>query len=65
MSPVAVSLRLGEAGEVDRVHGLALENGATELQAPENMFWGDRFSQLTDPFGHRWMLVATVEEQDG
>jgi len=22
------------------------------------MFWGDRFAELTDPFGHSWMLSA-------
>ena len=24
-----------------------------------DMFWGDRYGQLEDPFGHRWS-VATI-----
>lgn len=28
---------------------------------PEDMFWGDRMAQLTDPFGHKW-AVATHKE---
>lgn len=23
------------------------------------LFWGDRFAELIDPFGHRWMLTGT------
>jgi len=22
--------------------------------APVDMFWGDRFAQVSDPFGHLW-----------
>ena len=24
--------------------------------APENMFWGDRYAQVKDPFGHLWSI---------
>ena len=27
-------------------------NGATVLMAPENVFWGERFARVRDPFGH-------------
>ena len=57
-SPVAMSLRLDAPAEVDRLYHLALEKGGTSSWPPEDMFWGDRFCQLYDPFGHRWMLVA-------
>jgi uncharacterized glyoxalase superfamily protein PhnB len=23
-----------------------------------DMFWGDRFAQLEDPFGHRWSVAT-------
>ncbi len=26
--------------------------------APEDMFWGDRFSQVSDPFGHRRSIAT-------
>ena len=28
----------------------------------EEMFWGERYGVLVDPFGHRW-AVSTVREQ--
>lgn len=59
-SPVAISLRFDRAGDVDRTYAAALENGAKKSWAPEDMFWGDRFAQLVDPAGHRWMLVAKL-----
>jgi PhnB protein len=31
---------------------------ATINFGPQDMFWGDRFAELTDPFGHSWMLSA-------
>jgi PhnB protein len=30
--------------------------------APEDMFWGDRFGKLTDPFGHSWAMATHKEE---
>jgi PhnB protein len=26
------------------------------------MFWGDRFGQITDPFGHNWQIATHVED---
>jgi uncharacterized glyoxalase superfamily protein PhnB len=28
------------------------------MSVTQDMFWRDRFAELTDPFGHRWMLSA-------
>lgn len=47
---------------VDTLFKQALEAGGKETQPLENMFWGDRFGKLTDPFGHRWMLATHVED---
>ena len=62
-SAVAVSVRLKDPEEVDRIYNLALENGAVSSWPPDDMFWGDRFCQLYDPFGHRWMLAASQNEK--
>jgi len=62
-SSVAISITLDTASEVDRIYELALQNKATASHAPEDMFWGDRFCQLHDPFGHRWMLSAVLEKK--
>jgi len=48
--------------DVDAAFKQALKAGAKETQPLENMFWGDRFGKLTDPFGHVWMLASRVEE---
>jgi len=48
--------------DVDAAFRQALKAGAKETQSLENMFWGDRFGKLTDPFGHRWLLASRVEE---
>jgi len=35
------------------------ERGAEILMEPVDMFWGERFGRVRDPFGHEWG-VATV-----
>ncbi len=50
--------------DVDAGHARALEAGATELMAPEDMFWGDRFARVADPYGHVWALASHVEDVD-
>jgi len=27
-----------------------------------NMFWGDRYGTVTDPFGHEWGIATHVED---
>ena len=27
-----------------------------------DMFWGDRYGQLEDPFGHRWALATHKQD---
>jgi hypothetical protein len=27
-----------------------------------DMFWGDRFGKLTDPFGHEWSLATHKQD---
>lgn len=48
--------------DVDAAFKQALKAGAKQAQPLQDMFWGDRFGKLTDPFGHRWMLASRVEE---
>ena len=35
--------------------------GAKADMPVADMFWGDRFGQLTDPFGHKWNLATHKE----
>ena len=55
---VAVALGLGSAQAVDALAARVAKAGATITLGPQDMFWGDRFAELTDPFGHRWILSA-------
>ncbi len=61
-SPVAIGVRFDDVTEIDRIYGLALEKGGKNSHPPEDMFWGDRFCQFYDPFGHRWMLTALLPQ---
>lgn len=47
--------------DVDAVVDGAANDGATVLDAPEAMFWGDRMAKIRDPFGFHWSLGTRVE----
>ena len=57
----SVFLGLDKAKQVDQLAASAKAAGAKINQEPQDMFWGDRFADLTDPFGHRWMIGAPKE----
>lgn len=42
--------------DIEAWWGRAVEAGATALMPPTEMFWGDRYAQLRDPFGVIWAL---------
>ena len=44
--------------DIDALVNRAVAAGAKISMPPMDMFWGDRFAKLTDPFGHEW-TVAT------
>ena len=48
--------------DVDEAFRRAVDTGATSVSEPEDMFWGDRFGTVTDPFGHSWQLAQRIEE---
>jgi PhnB protein len=48
--------------DVDAVVQKAVDNGATIAMPVEDMFWGDRFGTITDPFGHVWHVATHVED---
>jgi PhnB protein len=58
-APASIFLYLAD---VDAVFAAAIAAGAKAQMKPTNMFWGDRFSVLTDPFGHRWSVATHVED---
>jgi PhnB protein len=48
--------------DVDKAYKKALDEGATTAMEPEDMFWGDRFGSVIDPFGHHWSIATHVED---
>jgi PhnB protein len=48
--------------DVDRWFERAVAAGARPEMPPTNMFWGDRYAKVSDPFGHRWLLATHVED---
>jgi PhnB protein len=48
--------------DVDAAFKRAVEAGAKVVMPPADMFWGDRFGQVDDPFGHRWGLGTHKED---
>ena len=61
-APVAVSILLETPGQVDAMFARAVAAGGNGVVPPEDMFWGDRFAIVVDPFGHRWMLDAPLKK---
>ena len=52
-TPVVLHLNVDD---VDASYARAVAAGATAAMPPTDMFWGDRYGQFVDPFGHRWSV---------
>jgi len=48
--------------DADATFKQAVDAGATESMPLQDMFWGDRFGQVTDPFGHVWQIATHIED---
>ena len=48
--------------DVDRTFKQAVDAGARVTMPLADMFWGDRFGTLVDPFGHAWGLATHKED---
>jgi uncharacterized glyoxalase superfamily protein PhnB len=58
-SPVTLHLY---SPDVDAAFKQAIEAGATVRMEVADMFWGDRYGQVTDPFGHHWSIATHVKD---
>jgi len=36
------------------------ELGSEVLMEPEDMFWGERFARVRDPYGHEWGITTKI-----
>lgn len=58
-SPVTIHLTVTD---VDAKFQRAVDAGATVVMPLDDMFWGDRYGELRDPFGHVWSMGQPVRE---
>ena len=58
-SPVTIHLYVENA---DAVFGQAVRAGAKVTMPLADMFWGDRYGKLEDPFGHQWSIGTHVRD---
>jgi PhnB protein len=48
--------------DVDAAFKKAVGAGAKETMPVADMFWGDRYGKVMDPFGHSWSLATHKED---
>lgn len=58
-SPVIIHLYVTD---VDATVARAVEAGARVTLPVSDMFWGDRYGQLQDPFGHCWSVATHIRD---
>lgn len=58
-SPVTIHLYVDD---VEAVVERAVDAGAKVTMPLDDMFWGDRYGKLEDPFGHHWSVATHVRD---
>jgi len=59
LSPASLWLYVADC---DAAYEKAIQAGARSTEAPTDMFWGDRTSAVTDPFGYVWHFATHVKD---
>jgi PhnB protein len=59
--PQAVTIHL-EVDDADRWWERAVAAGAQIVMPIGDQFWGDRYGQLKDPFGHSWSIGCPIKK---
>ena len=61
-SPSGVTLHL-QVDDADTWFARAVAVDAAPILPLQDMFWGDRYGQLRDPFGHVWSIGSRIAEE--
>jgi PhnB protein len=56
-SPVTLHIY---TGNIEKLWQQAVDAGAKVTMPLDNQFWGERYGQLTDPYGHHWSVSQQV-----
>ena len=57
---MAIALVVDDA---DAVYERAVKAGASGHMPVENTFWGARYGQVLDPYGHLWEINQEVQQR--
>ena len=58
-SPVTLSLHVPDS---DALFGRAVAAGCQVRMPLQDMFWGDRYGLVSDPYGHLWSIATTIRQ---
>lgn len=58
-TPVTIMLYVND---VDAWFARATKAGCEAKLPPTDMFWGDRYCKVTDPYGHNWAIATHKED---
>jgi PhnB protein len=58
-APAGTTLHL-QVDDADRWFERAVAAGATPTMPLADQFWGDRYGQVRDPFGHMWSIGSPI-----
>lgn len=58
-TPVTLHLYVADA---DAALARAVDAGAMLTMPAADMFWGDRYGQVRDPFGHTWSIATHIRD---
>ena len=48
--------------DCDAMFAAMKDKGSTVLMEPADVFWGERFALVRDPFGHEWGITTKIRE---
>jgi uncharacterized glyoxalase superfamily protein PhnB len=61
VAPAGFSVML-KVDDADAWYNRAVDAGAAAIMPLDNMFWGDRYGQLKDPFGVIWAINGPLKK---
>ena len=57
-SPITLALQMDD---VQSFWDRAVAGGVTVVMPLADQFWGDRYGQVVDPYGHKWSMSQTLK----
>ena len=52
-----------QVDDADAWYDRAVKAGARAAMPLADMFWGDRYGQIVDPFGYRWSIAHPIKQE--